>query len=352
MIVAFRKLPIRILYLYLKHFKMYLRILLLMLIFMSCSTDKTSPMMKKTKTIIRPDYLNRGDTIAIVAPSGILNNKNQAIEDAEKLILEWGLIPITGKNIFKKNNHFAGNDKERLDDLQWALDNKNIKAIWCARGGYGSVRIVDQINFNKFIKNPKWIIGYSDITVLHNKLNNLGFESIHGMMAINMEEKLIEISESIKSLKDCLFGELKSYRFSGSELNQIGKSNGILVGGNLTLLASQLGSKTQIDTNGKILFIEEIGEYKYHIDRMLQSLKRAGYFDKCNGVLVGDMTDIKANSPSWGSSISELISKILKPYKFPISFGVEAGHSKLNKSLILGRNIELEVKRSETIIKF
>ena len=352
MIVALRKLPIRILYLYLKHFKMYLRILLLILIFVSCSTGEKSSMVKKTKTIIRPDYLNRGDTIAIVAPSGILNNKNQAIEDAEKLILEWGLIPVIGKNIFKKNNHFAGNDKERLDDLQWAIDNKKIKAIWCARGGYGCVRIVDQINFNEFIKNPKWIIGYSDITVLHNKLNNLGFESIHGMMAINMEENLDEISESIKSLKDCLFGKLESYSFSGSELNQIGKSNGILVGGNLTLLASQLGSNTQIDTNGKILFFEEIGEYKYHIDRMLQSLKRAGYFDKCNGVLVGDMKDIKANSPSWGSNIRELISKILKPYKFPISFGVEAGHSKLNKSIILGRNIEFEVKRSKTIIKF
>lgn len=325
-----------------------------MLIFISCSKGESTLMIKnkKFKSTIKPDYLKSGDTIAIIAPSGVLNNRNQAIENAKKLIVEWGLVPIIGKNIYKKNYHFAGNDKQRLDDLQWAFDHKNIKAIWCARGGYGSIRIIDQLSFDQFKKYPKWLIGYSDITVLHNKLNNLGFETIHGMMAVNMEENQKEINESIESLKNCLFGELKSYHINNNKYNRIGKSSGILVGGNLTLLASQLGSSSEIDTKDKILFIEEIGEYKYHIDRMLQSLKRAGFFDNCNGVLIGDMSEIKINSPSWGSSVNELIYDVLKPYKFPISFGIQSGHLKHNESLIFGRNIDLDVKASKTIISF
>ena len=328
-----------------------------MLIFISCSKGESTLMTKKIKnknlkSLIKPDYLKSGDTIAIIAPSGVLNNRNQAIENAKKLIIEWGLVPIIGNNIYKKNYHFAGNDKERFDDLQWAFDHKNIKAIWCARGGYGSIRIVDKLNFDQFKKHPKWLIGYSDITVLHNKLNNLGFETIHGMMAVNMEENQKEIIESIESLKNCLFGKLKSYHINNNKYNRIGKSSGILVGGNLTLLASQLGSNSEIDTKNKILFIEEIGEYKYHIDRMLQSLKRAGFFDNCNGVIIGDMSEIKINSPSWGSSVNELIYDVLKPYKFPISFGIQSGHLKHNKSLIFGRNIDLDVKASKTIISF
>ena len=325
-----------------------------MLIFISCSKDESTLMIKnkKFKSTIKPDYLKSGDTIAIIAPSGVLNNRNQAIENAKKLIVEWGLVPIIGKNIYKKNYHFAGNDKQRLDDLQWAFDHKNIKAIWCARGGYGSIRIIDQLSFDQFKKYPKWLIGYSDITVLHNKLNNLGFETIHGMMAVNMEENQKEINESIESLKNCLFGELKSYHINNNKYNRIGKSSGILVGGNLTLLVAQLGSSSEIDTKDKILFIEEIGEYKYHIDRMLQSLKRAGFFDNCNGVLIGDMSEIKINSPSWGSSVNELIYDVLKPYKFPISFGIQSGHLKHNESLIFGRNIDLDVKASKTIISF
>ena len=328
-----------------------------MLIFISCSKGESTLMTKNKKnknlkSLIKPDYLKSGDTIAIIAPSGVLNNRNQAIENAKKLIIEWGLVPIIGKNIYKKNYHFAGNDKERFDDLQWAFDHKNIKAIWCARGGYGSIRIVDKLNFDQFKKYPKWLIGYSDITVLHNKLNNLGFETIHGMMAVNMEENQKEIIESIESLKNCLFGKLKSYHINNNKYNRIGKSSGILVGGNLTLLASQLGSNSEIDTKNKILFIEEICEYKYHIDRMLQSLKRAGFFDNCNGVIIGDMSEIKINSPSWGSSVNELIYDVLKPYKFPISFGIQSGHLKHNKSLIFGRNIDLDVKASKTIISF
>ena len=328
-----------------------------MLIFISCSKGESTLMTKNKKnknlkSLIKPDYLKSGDTIAIIAPSGVLNNRNQAIENAKKLIIEWGLVPIIGKNIYKKNYHFAGNDKQRLDDLQWAFDHKNIKAIWCARGGYGSIRIIDQLSFDQFKKYPKWLIGYSDITVLHNKLNNLGFETIHGMMAVNMEENQKEINESIESLKNCLFGELKSYHINNNKYNRIGKSSGILVGGNLTLLVAQLGSSSEIDTKDKILFIEEIGEYKYHIDRMLQSLKRAGFFDNCNGVLIGDMSEIKINSPSWGSSVNELIYDVLKPYKFPISFGIQSGHLKHNESLIFGRNIDLDVKASKTIISF
>ena len=191
-----------------------------------------------------------------------------------------GISPNNWKKYLQKNYHFAGNDKERFDDLQWAFDHKNIKAIWCARGGYGSIRIVDKLNFDQFKKYPKWLIGYSDITVLHNKLNNLGFETIHGMMAVNMEENQKEIIESIESLKNCLFEKLKSYHLNNNKYNRIGKSSGILVGGNLALLASQLGSNSEIDTKNKILFIEElVNTSTFRQDA--PKLERAG-FDNCN----------------------------------------------------------------------
>jgi muramoyltetrapeptide carboxypeptidase len=236
--------------------------------------------------------------------------------------------------------------------MQWALDHPNAKAIWCARGGYGSIRILDDLNFNLFKKQPKWLIGYSDITALHNTINNLGFESIHGMMAVNLEEDRKATSSSIETLKLSLFGQLKSYKIAAQQSNKKGTAEGILVGGNLTLLANQLGSASQIDTKGKILFIEEIGEYKYHIDRMLQSLKRAGYFEQCTGVIVGDMTKIKSNTTAWGSSVEKLILNILEPYDIPIAFGIPAGHELDNRALIFGRYITLKVTSKETQITF
>ena len=337
---------------------MYIKTLIWLVLFTSCTHSKTSTMTAQTlppseqKKYIRPAYLKKGDRVAIVAPSGILKGRQAAIEKAQELLESWGLVPVLGSNLFTQKNHFAGKDVERLSDLQWALDNTDIRAIWCARGGYGSMRIVDDLNFEGFQKSPKWLIGYSDITVLHNALQNLGYESIHGMMAVNMEEGIEPISTSIKTLKASLFGTLSSYSIAPHRLNQKGKAKGVLVGGNLTLLTAQLGSDTALNTQGKILFIEEIGEYKYHIDRMLQSMKRAGYFEHCSGVLVGDMTQIKANTPPWGSSVEQLIVDVLKDYDFPIAFGIPSGHELENRALIFGRNITLNISPSETKMNF
>ena len=314
-------------------------------------TAQTLPPSEHEKCI-RPAYLKIGDSVAIVAPAGILKGRQAAIKNAQVLLKSWGLVPVLGPHLFAQKNHFAGEDAERLSDLQWALDDTDIRAIWCARGGYGSMRVVDDLNFEKFQKHPKWLIGYSDITVLHNRLQALGYESIHGMMAVNMEEDIEKITPSIETLKASLFGTLSSYSIAPHNLNQNGKTKGVLVGGNLTLLTAQLGSATQMNTHGTILFIEEIGEYKYHIDRMLQSLKRAGYFEHCSGVLVGDMTQIKANTTPWGSSVEQLIVDVLKEYDFPIAFGIPSGHELENRALIFGRNITLNIDPSETKITF
>ena len=208
------------------------------------------------------------------------------------------------------------------------------------------------LNFEAFKKNPKWLVGYSDVTALHNQLQNLGYETLHAMMPVNMEEDAKSITASITSLKAGLFGTLSKHSIEPNKSNRMGSAKGVLTGGNLTLLTAQLGSKSQLDTRNKILFIEEIGEYKYHIDRMLQSLKRAGYFDHCNGVIVGDMMDIKANSPAWGTGIEELIMNILDPYDFPVAFGIPAGHKPENRALIFGRSIDLNITKSETVIRF
>lgn len=303
-------------------------------------------------TLKQPLYLKAGDTVAIVAPSGILKNVTQEINDAKKLLKSWGLNVVLGKHIFNEANHFAGIDLERCEDLQKALDDPTISAIWCARGGYGTVRILDMLNWTKFIENPKWIIGYSDITALHNEIHNKGFESIHALMCTSMQDDLSEIEETISTFKDALFGKQLSYKLEASAYNKPGESSGQLIGGNLTMLHTMLGSTTSIDTSGKILFIEEIGEYKYHIDRMLQSLKRAGYFDNCKGVIVGDMSKLRKNTTLWGSSIEQLILDALSDYDFPIAFNMPAGHEKDNRALILGRNITLKVRKSETNIDF
>ena len=304
-------------------------------------------------TLIQPPYLKTGDTVAIVAPSGILKNKTAIIEQAKSLLKSWGLHTVVGKHVFSQNNHFAGTDDERCEDFQNAMDDPTVSAIWCARGGYGTVRILDRLDFLKFRKHPKWLIGYSDITGLHNQFHNEGFESMHALMSTSLNDNLDSINESISTFKNALFGNPLSYFLKSSRYNKNGATSGQVVGGNLTLLHTMLGSKTSIDTSGKILFIEEIGEYKYHIDRMLQSLKRAGYFENCKGLIVGDFTKTKTNNTAlWGSSIEQLILDALSEYSFPIAFNMPAGHEKDNRALILGRIVDLTVDNGESTIIF
>lgn len=332
----------------------YAIIILLVFLFIGNKTliAQNNQNQKQVTNLIQPPYLKAGDTVAIVAPSGILKNRKDEVEHAKQLLKRWQLNVIVGEHVFSQDHHFAGTDQERCEDLQNALDNPNIKAIWCARGGYGTVRILDKLNYTKFLEQPKWIIGYSDITALHNQIHNLGVQSLHAMMCVSLPKDESEIEQTIATFKKAIFGETLSYTLEGSNYNQVGEVTAPIVGGNLTILHTMLGSKTSIDTSGKILFIEEIGEYKYHIDRMLQSLKRAGYFDHCKGVIVGDMTKLRKNTTLWGRSIEQLILDALSDYDFPIAFNMPAGHEDDNRALILGRKATLKVEKTKSTLVF
>jgi len=309
------------------------------------SNNKTKAQENTKPELITPPYLQKGDTIAIVAPAGILTNRKDVIDQAKELAESWGLNVVYGKHLFDTAGHFSATDDERAEDFQKAMDNPHIKAIWAGRGGYGTVRILDRLDYTKFIESPKWVIGYSDITALHSHLNTLGYETIHGMMGTSMGDDAEKIVETLKSFKKSLFGEKLSYSLVSVKENRKGTAKGKLIGGNLSLLASMLGSKSQMNADGKILFIEEVGEYKYSMDRMLQSLKRAGFFEKCKGIIVGDISKIKSNTTKWGSSMEQLILDVIAEYDFPVLFNFPAGHEPDNRSLILGRTIEMNVTK-------
>jgi len=305
---------------------------------------KDSIVKKKIK-LVTPPYLKKGDTIAIVAPAGILTNRKEVLGKAKALAESWGLHVIYGEHLFESAGHFSATDAERTEDFQNALDNSSIKAVWAGRGGYGTVRILDRLDFSKFISQPKWVIGYSDITALHSHIHTLGFETIHAMMGTSLGEDPIEIIQTVSSFKKTLFGEKLSYSLVSVNENRVGNGEGQLIGGNLALLASVLGSNSEMNADGKILFIEEVGEYKYSMDRMLQSLKRAGFFEKCTGLIVGDISNIKTNSTKWGSSIEQLIYDVVSEYDFPILYQFPAGHEPDNRSLIFGRTIKMNVTK-------
>ena len=301
---------------------------------------------------IKPENLKIGDTISIIAPSGVLKDYEQYMEKSISLMESWGLNVVLGSTIYESYGHFSSTDNNREKDFQNAIDDNKIKAIWCARGGYGAMRIIDNINYDNLLKNPKWVIGYSDITAIHNDIHNLGVESLHGVMCKSLEDISID-DYSINKLKDILFeeGELK-YIIEGNEYNIIGEASGKLVGGNLTLLQSLLQSKSSVDTTNKIIFIEDVGEYLYHIDRMLYSLKRADYFSKCSGLIVGDFTDIKKNETKFGKNLHEIINEIVEEYNIPVMYGFPAGHGEKNYPLIFGRNVQIIVSKNKSEISF
>ena len=306
----------------------------------------------KMDRLIKPVNLKIGDTISIIAPSGVLKDYDKYMDKSINLMQSWGLNVVLGSSIYDNYGHFSSADINREKDFQNAIDDNKIKAIWCARGGYGAMRIIDNINYENLLKYPKWVIGYSDITAIHNEIHNLGVESIHGVMCKSLEDISVE-DDSIKKLKDIIFGggEL-SYIIEGNKYNIPGIASGKLVGGNLTLLQSLLQSKSSIDTTNKIIFIEEVGEYLYHIDRMLHSLKRADYFSKCSGLIIGDFTDIKKNETKFGKNLYEIINEIVEEYNFPVIYGFSAGHGHKNLPLIFGRNVEITVSKNKSEIRF
>lgn len=321
------------------------KLLLIVLFSLVISSNHTQAQENSDSHLITPPYLQIGDTIAIVAPAGILTDRKEVIDQAKELAESWGLHVVYGKHLFDTAGHFSATDEDRAEDFQIAMDNPNIKAIWAGRGGYGTVRILDQLDYTKFIESPKWVIGYSDITALHSHLHTMGYETIHAMMGTSLGDDAEKIVETLKSFKKSIFGEKLSYSLVSVKDNREGAAKGQLIGGNLSLLASMLGSESQMNADGKILFIEEVGEYKYSMDRMLQSLKRAGFFDNCKGIIVGDISNIKTNTTEWGSSMEQLILDVVAEYDFPILFNFPAGHEPDNRSLIFGRTIEMSVTK-------
>ncbi|HIP47491.1 MAG TPA: LD-carboxypeptidase [Lutibacter sp.] len=298
-----------------------------------------------------PPYLKKGDLVALVTPAGFIENDSSLIL-AEKLLKSWGLKAIRGKFVLEQDASFAGTDTQRLEDLQKALDNPKVKAIWAVRGGYGSMRILSQLNFNKFLKNPKWIIGFSDITALHNMLHNKGYKSIHGIMPINLKNDNKLIEKAVDSLYNALFGKDLEYIFPSSLKNRYGSAEAVVVGGNLSLLQSLLGTSSQIKTKNKILFIEEIGEELYRIDRLLHSLKLAGIFKDILGLIVGGFTDIKPDKHWKNQNYQDLVLHVVKEYDFPVIFNMPAGHIDENRALILGGEVVINVGEFVCCIRF
>jgi muramoyltetrapeptide carboxypeptidase len=297
--------------------------------------------------MIIPPYLQKGDTVALVCTARKFTTEEA--QPAIELLQSWGLHVKLGQTIGLDNFQLGGSDQERARDFQEMLDNTEIKAIWCARGGYGTVRIIDKIDFSNFLDNPKWIMGFSDVTVLHSHIHNLGVATLHSIMPFSVP-KADEIAK--ESLRKALFGESISYQISNSSYNKKGKTTGVLVGGNLSILYSLLGSKSAIDTADKILFIEDLDEYLYHVDRMMMNLKRNGYFDKLKGIIVGGMTDMHDNSIPFGRNASEIILDITQEFNFPICFDFPAGHLSDNRALILGKTIDFEVSEQFTKVEF
>jgi muramoyltetrapeptide carboxypeptidase len=297
--------------------------------------------------MITPPILQKGDTIAILATAR--KNIDDNLKPAIDLLHSWGLEVVIGKSIGLDDNQLAGTDEQRAADFQTQLDNPNIKAIWCVRGGYGTVRMIDLLDFTKFKQHPKWIIGFSDVTVLHNHLNTMGFKSIHGIMPISIPKAT---PEAIESLRIAMFGEPLKYTIEPIGMNRLGDASGELVGGNLSILYSLFGSKSAIDCTDKILFIEDLDEYLYHIDRMMMNLKRNGCLESIKGIIVGSMSKMKDNDIPWGKNALEIIEDVTKKYNIPVIYNFPAGHIHDNRALILGSKVTLHLDKNSSSVVF
>ena len=294
-----------------------------------------------------PPYLKKGDTVAIV-----FSSRKFFPEDAKPaidLLESWGLKVKLGKTIGLDSCQLGGTDTERAADFQEQLDNDNIKAIWCARGGYGTVRIIDLIDFTKFKKHPKWVMGFSDVTVLHSHINTLDVATLHSIMPFTVPKAPEEVKQTFKN---ALFGIKNSYIIPSKSYDRKGVAKGELVGGNLSIIYSLLGSKSSIDTKDKILFIEDLDEYLYHVDRMLQNMKRNDYFKNVKGIIVGSMRDMHDNEIPFGQNEVQLITEIVKDLNIPIAFEFCAGHQKDNRTLMLGSHVDFEVNETEIKLTF
>ncbi|SEN91752.1 muramoyltetrapeptide carboxypeptidase [bacterium A37T11] len=291
--------------------------------------------------------LIESDTVAIVCPAGKISG---SLIDAVNLLEGWGLKVRLGKSVEASYHQFAGDDALRAADFQQMLDDPEVKAIFAARGGYGTVRIIDRIDFSRFSKAPKWIVGFSDITVLHSHIQAVwGIPSIHGQMPLTIPDAT---APSLDSLRKALFGERLTYHYPAIPGNRPGKASGVLIGGNLSLLVNVSGSASDPNYQGKILFLEDVSEYFYSIDRMLWTLKRAGKLAGLQGLLVGGFTHLKDNETPFGYTVHEMIREKVEAYGYPVAFDFPAGHLSNNHALILGARVQMEVTEEAVVIKF
>ena len=294
--------------------------------------------------MISPKLLSKGSKVAIVATARFVTEKD--IEPALRRLEAMGFIPVYDERLFAVCDQFAGDDEWRASTLQSYLDDPEIDAILCARGGYGTVRIIDKINFENFLLNPKWIIGYSDVTVLHAHLQSIGCESLHATMPINFSDNT---EEALNSLYEALTKGNLSYEMENTPINICGEAEGELVGGNISVLYSLLGSSSFPDTDGKILFLEDLDEYLYHIDRMMAALKRAGKLDNIKGLVVGGLTKMHDNAIPFGKTAEQIIFEYVKDQNIPVCFNFPAGHIDDNRALVLGKTTKLKVSESVSV---
>lgn len=297
--------------------------------------------------MIRPPFLKEGDSIGITCPARKISLGD--IQKAIEILESWNLKVIVGDTIGKEDHQYGGSDMERQADFHRMLNDPNIKAIIAARGGYGSVRIMDNLDFRAFLDHPKWLIGYSDFTYFHTQLScNIGVESLHATMPINFATNT---TDAISSLKNALFGKSLEYTFPAHPFNRNGSMQGEIVGGNLSILYSILGTKTILDTNKKILLLEDLDEYLYHIDRMMMALKRAGKLKNLAGLLVGGMTDMKDNAIPFGKTAEEIIQEHVAEYDFPVAYQFPSGHFEDNRAVFIGKNAQVNVERTSSLFK-
>ena len=293
---------------------------------------------------MRPSFLNQGDEVAIVAPAG---KTEAALIDAGIAILQsWGLKVTPMSHVYGAFHQYSGSDQNRIDDFQEAISNPRFKAIFCTRGGYGCSRIVDNVDFSPLLEHPKWLVGFSDVTVLHAQLHCIDIESIHGSMVKNLHH-------GAETVRAALFGKLTEYQIAPHSLNRSGNAIGIITGGNLTLINNLIGTPSDIDTTGKILFIEDINEELYHLDRLITQLKRSGKLENLAALIVGQFTDMKdGKNTSFGKSVEEIICDAVEDYRYPVCFNFPAGHVEDNWAFYLGRESRLVVESTSVTLSF
>ncbi len=298
-----------------------------------------------------PEPLKKGDLVGITAPAR--NVYPVEIEEFHRVMEDWGLRVIESPALFKSHHRFAGDDETRRDAFQRLLDQEKVRAIFCARGGYGTNRILDKLDFTKFREHPKWIIGYSDITLIHAYLQNVpGIESLHAIMPFTFGKKEKGREASLESLRKALFGEPLSYVFPEVKIGRPGKGQGVLQGGNLSVLYSLLATPGVWNPQGSVLFIEDIDEYLYHIDRMLIAMDVSGKLDRLEALFVGYMTGMRDWDQPFGYGVREIVDRVMEPHKYPYVYDFPAGHEEPNHCLILGRALHYEIGDSGMELKF